>query len=60
MFDNIKGIQCGLKITSKTSTYFACASLPEFCIAYVHQYFFFLIFFYLQCILLKKEGLLVV
>ena len=59
-FDNIKGIQWGLITTLKTSTYFACASLPEFCVAYVHQYFFFLIFFfYPQCILLKKEGLLV-
>ena len=45
-FDNIKGIQWGLITTLKTSTYFACASLPEFCVAYVHQYFFFWFFFF--------------
>ena len=53
-FDNIKGIRCGLKITSTTSTYFACASLPEFCIAYVHQYFFF--WFFLLAMHFTEKG----
>ena len=58
MFDNIKGIQCGLIITSKTSTYFACASLPEFCIAYVHQYFFFWFFFTCNAFYWKRKDCL--
>ena len=55
-FDNIKGIQWGLITTLKTSTYFACASLPEFCVAYVHQYFFFWFFFFLSAMHFTQKG----
>ena len=57
-FDNFKGIQCGLIITSKTSTYFACASLPEFCIAYIHQYFFNWFFFTPNAFYWKRKDCL--